>query len=122
MKRILPLLLALLLCGCTAQPQLQETVPAPQATVATEPAGSYLPGSAAELISDGAVRRYAPEIPAAYAIASAGDDILLFSGVEKTVLTLLKGENLYAAASLELNTWLHPESPSLRISDHGITY
>jgi len=122
MKRILPLLLILLLCGCGAQPQLQDTAPAAETTAATEPAGSYLPGSEAELMTGGAVRRYAPEIPDLYAIASAGGDILLFSGVEKTMLTLLKGDNLYAAASRDLGIWLHPENPSFRISDHGVTY
>jgi len=121
MKRIIPLLLILLLCGCAAK-QPAQTVSPTETMEATEPAGSYQPGSEAEQLAGGALRQYAPRIPDSYAIASAGEDILLFSGVEKTVITLLKGNNLYAAASAELGVWLHPEYPSFRISDHGITY
>ena len=121
MKRIIPLLLALLLCGCGAG-QLPENVPATETAVATEPSGCYASGSEAELLSGGAVRKYTPRIPDTYAIAAADGDILLFSGVEETRITLLKGDHLYEAASLTLDFWIHPEDPSFQVSDRGITY
>lgn len=129
MKRLIPLLLAaLLLCGCAADPQpteslLDETqIPETQYVAPTEPAGSYMPGSEAEVQTGGALRAYPMEAADCYAIATIGSDVLLFSGADSTVLTRLAGDNLYTIARCELDVMVYPEDASFRISENGITY
>ena len=127
MKRITGLVLAaLLLCGCTAQPQNETTAfPTDEATVAvvpTEPVGIYEPFSDLEIRTGGAVRSYRPNISDCYGIRAIGDDILLFSGTEKTRLTRLTGENLFTIADAELNCMIYPEDTAFQISENGITY
>lgn len=126
MKRLIALLLlALLLCGCTAQePEettetTKETAPA---VTPTEPAGSYDPESSLEAATDGAVRVYYPEIPDAYGLAFVGDEPVIFSGTEATTLTKLTGENLYVTATCQMDTWLEPESGGVLITEKGIIW
>ncbi len=125
MKRLIPIFLGLLLlCGCAAQPQptTVPTVPTTEYVEPTEPAGSYLPDSQIELATGGAVRLYPVPEESPYAMAVRGSDVLLFSGLDHTVLTLMPGENLYTVARTELDVYIYPEDPSFCFSEHGITY
>jgi len=127
MKRMLALIiLILLLCGCTAQPQ-EETGTLPsectEATaVPTEPKGLYEPFSDLEIQTGGAVRSYMPSIADCYGMRLVGSDILLFSGTEQTTLTRLSGDNLFAVADTQLDWRIEPEDTSFQISENGITY
>lgn len=126
MKRLIGLaLLALLLCGCVANPQAETTAPAVETTAAqepTEPAGLYLPGSAVETFTQGAVRCFVPEMENPYCIRAIGRDLILLSGWDDTTLTRLAGENLYTIAQTTLNCRIEPEDPSFQLGDNGITY
>ncbi len=126
MKRLIGLvLLALLLCGCTANPQAETTVPPVETTNVqepTEPAGIYLPGSDVEAMTQGTVLCYVPEEASLYGMRGIGDDLILFSGTEETTLTRVTGENLYTIAQTTLNCRIEPEDSSFQLSDNGITY
>lgn len=125
MKRlIIPLLVLAFLLGCGGEAPIQTTAPTEttQVTEMTEPAGLYIPGSKAEYLSNGAVRMYQPEDEDCFAMEMMAEDVLLFSGAEKTILTRLAGENLYPIARTELSCFVHPEDPSFQISEKGITY
>lgn len=124
MKRlILPLiLLSLLLCGCgkkDAQDHTHdEALPAIQPT---EPAGCYVPDSETEKSTDGAVRVYALDADC-YAVDTMGEDLLVFSGTEKTVLSRRSGESLYLTATATLDMFVDASSPALQVSERGVVY
>lgn len=125
MKRIaIMLLLCLLLCGCAPEETMETSDAAIQEETqpVAEPTGSYEADSALESKTRGAVRRYTPRIPDGYAIATVGNNLAVFSGEERTCITLLSGENLYISAQTELDQWLHPEDISVQVTDRGISY
>lgn len=102
MKKLLILLvLALLLCGCVAEPPEQTTDPQtttlpPETTEPTEPVpGLYIPDSAVEQQTGGAVKEYSlGEDEYANGMVMVGDDLLLITYSEAgTRLQLLSGEN-----------------------------
>ena len=120
------LLLTLLLCGCSV-PQNAEPTTLPAATTQpaadpTEPAGMYVPNSELEAQTGGAVRCYLPDVSGVYGIRTAGEDLLVFSGDEKTLLTRCTGEKLYTIAQTQLDCRIEPEDTSFQISENGITY
>lgn len=125
MKRFVGLLiLCLLLAGC-AVPSQTETVPTHETeqTQATEPAGTYAPGSAVEEQTGGAVRVYPMELQTCYAIAPMGGELLVFSQEgENTAIMKLSGENLYVAATAQVEEVLHPSDASLGITEKGLSY
>lgn len=116
-----------LLWGCDA-PAEPETLPAtePEGTVAvtepTVPSGLYLPESGPETATGGAVRVYPLWDSNARGIRFMGDDILLFSRDEATVLTLLSGEDRYISAQTEVQCVLSPDDPAVMVSEDGIIY
>lgn len=127
MNRLFSLiLLTLLLCGCTVQQNPEPTTfpPATSQPAAdpTEPAGMYVPGSELEVQTGGAVRCYLPDVSDVYGIRMAGEDLLIFSGTEKTMLTRCTGEKLYTLAQARLDCRVEPEDTSFQISENGITY
>lgn len=122
MKAILILLLMLMFTGCGADTE-ETGVPTTEApAAATEPAGSYQPGSTLEMFTGGALRAYPQEIPDIYAIAAAGSDVLVFSGRENTTLTRLTGENLFRIAERTLDVRLDPDDPSLLVTADRLVY
>ena len=127
MKRILwPVLLALLLCGCTA-PVQEETTMAPPASTqpatepTAEPVGLYEPFSDLEIQTDGVVRCFLPEADCC-GIRMMGSDVLAFSDGETTTLTRYSGPQLCAVASARLDCRIDPWETSFQISSNGITY
>ena len=120
MKRLFPLLLILLLlCGCGGKTEPTEPV---QTLSVTEPEGSYMPDSALEQFTGGAVKAYPQQIPDIFAIACAGEDVLVFSGLGNTVITRLAGVNLHPIAEVRLDDSIDPGNPSVRITEDGIVY
>ena len=126
MKRILILaLVCLLLCGCSSQPQPEKTTLATETlppTEPTEPSGCYDPDSAVELRYQGAVKAYPLPVADAAAVVPFGSDVLVFSGTERTTLTVLSGENLYISAQVELDMAIFIEDASTQVTAKGISY
>ena len=126
MKRLLGfVLLMLVLCGCTVRLPDETVAISTETTVEkvipTEPAGIYESGSDLEICTNGAVRSFLPQLRDCYGMRIIGGDILLFSGTDKTRLTRLAGENLFAVADTQLDFRVEPEDTSFQISTNGIT-
>ena len=123
MKRLIPLVLVLLLCGCAHRP---EPVPPP----ATQPAPTAPPpvhsiydaGSSLEKATDGAIRVYPLGRVDSTGIARMGEDLLVFAGQEKTTITRYSGDDLRIVASADISCGVHPDSPAVQISENGLTY
>lgn len=123
MKCLICLLMVLLtLTGCGGDGQETTTTLTAPSALPTEPPGSYDPDSTVEMYTEGAVRAYPQSIPNIYAIAAAGSDLLVFSGVGNTCLTRLTGENLFRIAERQLDIPLHPADISLQISADRLVY
>ena len=116
-----------LLWGCAAPPE-PETLPAtePEGTAAvTEaavPSGFYLPDSDMELTTEGALQIFPLGHIDARGIRFMGDDILVFSGTDSTVLTLLTGDDRYISAGRELDCSLSPGGPGVSVTREGLSY
>ncbi len=100
MKKRFVLLLALLLClaGCSAEPVPETTV-----TEETMPQGYYVPESALEKQTKGAVRVY--ELPKSgyTGLSSMGDQLLLIASDKQTELTVLTGADCVPTATETLS-------------------
>lgn len=122
MKRVwILVLVCLLLCGCGVagdETTPTETVPA----VPTEPAGSYVPGSDLEQQTQGTVRAYSLDGTDNYGLGCMDGDVTVFSGNVTTTITKLTGENLYAAARKEVDTYIDVYSPATQVTERGISY
>lgn len=124
MKRLIPVLLALLiLCGCASQPT--PTTPPATEPAPTEPAptvGIYDAGSGLERNTAGAIRVYPLNQADSTAIAQMGSDILVFSNPETTTITKYSGDDLFVEATVNLRCGVHPDSPAVVVCDDGLTY
>ena len=123
MKRLIPVLLALLLCGCAPQP-------APVPPPVTEPAPTAPPpivsiydaNSGLERNTAGAIRVYPLNRADSTGIAQMGEDILVFSNPEQTTITRYSGDDLCVVASADLNCGVHLSNPAVTVSENGLTY
>lgn len=120
-------LVLILLWGCEAPPE-PETCPAtePEGTVVvtapTVPSGLYVPGSELELATSGDLQVFPLPFENVRDIRFLGGDILVFSGLEETTLTLLSGAERYISAQTTLPCRISPDDPAVAIADHGITF
>ena len=116
-----------LLWGCGAPPE-PETLPAtePEGTAAvTEaavPSGLYLPDSDMELATERALQIFPLGHIGARGIRFLGDDILVFSETDSTVLTLLSGDDRYISAGRELDCSLSPDGPGVSVTRESLSY
>ena len=127
MKRLIPLFLScLLLCGCMANAHAQQlpttqptTVPTTAPTQAAETAS--VP---AETVTQTEASGKGVRLPVkdAYHILSLGENLVVFSGTEGTVMTLLKGDDLSVISSRALEFFLDASDPSVRVCDGELTY
>lgn len=131
MKYLIVILLALLLTGCAVEEPktAADTVSPTQETLSqdtTEPPveekGTYVPESAVEARTEGAVRAYDVGTTDGRAIYPMGEKMLLLSGFETTTLTVLEGEQLSIGGQRTLDCLLFPASGSVQIEEKGIAY
>lgn len=114
------LLCMLLLCGCAPEPEADpvQTVPnggtKPAAEQTAPKQELYLPGSAIEEQTKGAVREYRLEGGEFCGVARMGEKLLLTTCQECATLTLLSGENLAVEAQTELDCALSPGEGNVR--------
>lgn len=124
--KLLPLLLCLLLCGCTLKAQ-EPATEIPTVTTAatipeTEPVSMYQPGHPLEEANRGALRVNPLTMRKVQGMRTMGEDLILFSGYGSTTLTRLTGRDLTVAGEMTLNFELDPESPSVQISKDTLCY
>ncbi len=120
------LLLALLLAGCT------QTLPPdsqPDATLETtqpaqaRPQGIYVPDSAVEKQSFGAVSVYDPKEQQLLGLATMGEKILLVSQQAGAVkLTFYEGETLIPAGELVVSDGFRLDGAAVHINENSISY
>lgn len=135
MKRFcVVLLVLLLLTGCsfanpdpTGETVQTQTEPTADVTEATEPPGLYMPQSAAEQATGGAIRAYMPEDPDTYALGIMGDNVLVFSYAHTvetngTAITAYSGENCAETATVHLNCMVTPGTQYATANDKGFAY
>lgn len=118
MKKLLPLLLALLLlAGCGQQPQQQPSV----ATQPTQSTGLYEPQSELEQQTGGAVRSYRLEKNNYCSLLAMGNRLLLVGNDGS--LTVLQEDTCVLAASVTTqNPNLHTKGQYLDASAQGVAY
>ena len=130
MKRLLCLVLILLLLSGCAAPQrdiTETTQPPTEPTTVQEPFGYYLPGSAIEKESGGALRPYPLNSSMCYGMYPLGDDLLVITGKDlgdetgPVTMERVTGDNLYVTAKAIIPD-LHFVGPStVSTGPRGIT-
>ncbi len=125
MKRpfLLITILLLLLSGCdpVSTPPPTEGAAAPP-PVQTEPPSCCRPGEPLETDTAGALQVYQPEGSFFNGLLIKDSDLLLFSGEERTTLTLLTGDDLQEIASVTLDCVIRPEDPGVTATGTAVTY
>ena len=123
MKKIIPLLLlVLMLIGCTQPAVPEDTLPTETQEVTPVPTneGCYVPESQLEEATQGAVKLYQPDIADIQYILPMGENLLVVSGLDATILTKLTGDTLWISAQVKLTRQLNPELTHASAS--GISY
>lgn len=124
MKRIAVLLMAvlLLLTGCTADPDtatpMEPTAPTAQPE---EPAFAvYQSAHSVEVLTHGAVKRYALEDDGYYGLVSMGDGILLLSGEAETTLTRVSADG--KVTDTTISGTIHLDQAAFWVTEQGVSY
>ena len=119
MKKLLPLLLALLLLvGCTGKPNQQLPTDSVEAT--QQQKGLYDPASVIEAATFGAVRAYPLEQNNYYNVTAMGNRLLLWA--EDGTMTVLQGDTCVPVATMDTGTDLRAGGGSFDSSVQGAAY
>ena len=122
MKRLLPLLFVIiLLSACSPSDPPAQTAP-PEELSPPEPISLYIPNSAIESATKGAVQAYALPEANTCGILPMGPDYLLFTGGSVTTLTRISGDGFYIRNSVTLAHLLSPGDAGLTVHESGLSY
>lgn len=123
--KLLPLLLCLLLCGCSAEaPETDSEVPNAAETSVTEtsPVSMYDAENPLETQYQGGLKVYPLTMRKVRGIRALDDSLLAFSGYGSTTLTLLTGDGLTITAQTTLDFDLSPDDASVQLGNGTISY
>lgn len=126
MLRCLGVLLALmlLLCGC-AQDTTEPMAPTESSTQSaiSEPSGLYVPESAVELATGGAIRCFRIDDGSYYGCAMLGEELVLMRQINgEGELSLYNGEDLEEVRTVSLGQGVFPTIAQMQTNKHGIGY
>lgn len=114
------LVLAMLLCGCVQS--VPESTPPTENLNPPKITGLYVPDSAIEQATDGAVRAFKPE-DGCYGCAVVGDELLLMGTKgEEGTLSFYDGEYLEEVKTVTLGEKVAPSLEQIQIGTQGIGY
>lgn len=118
------LVLAMLLCGCV-QNTAEPTAPTDNLLQpdSSAPTGLYVPESAIEQATDGAVRAFSLKDGECYGAVTIGDELMLLYNVDgEGELVLCSGENLEEVKTIRLGKGVLPKLSQMQINEQGIGY
>ena len=124
MKKLLLVLVCLLLCGCARSTPEAPPPPPAETTAPSEPLLQC------RMEPEAPIRRHYPEGLEVYLLSQSNvhsifpweDHILLFSGEDRTTVSLLHGEDFSVSDAVTLDFALSPEDPSLHFTDSGLSF
>lgn len=120
MKRLIPILLAvLLLAGCGAKQQIEIPETEPAVEIAA-PVSIYMANSSVEQQTSGAVKVYVPEDDTYIGMAAMGDKVVLVSDLSK--LILMDSQTGELGATVKVGETISCEATDFTVSDQGISY
>ena len=121
MKRLLPILLAvLLLAGCTATKEIKLPTATEPTVAATEPVSIYMANSSVEQQTGGAVKVYVPQGDTYIGMAAMNGNVVLVSDLTK--MTLMDAETGVLGSSVKVGETISCNATDFTVSDRGISF